>query len=288
MSSIVLKWPDKAKDPYQISAGNLPVDYLTEKTIAASKIGALPKEDIIKALSLNAAVPSPNPFLAGIRSISPAQDYIILERPPTYKMISFTPVAQDASVYDQKEKFLYRIPIPWQVYIIALDHHFNIINLFMFFRKSPLSSASFEDELFYPYFTNFYGDSRVCKASLNSVTRYEPSIQGACIAAYEMIWSSGFNLDVHKTMDHYSASKHWAPLFKVNAYDQHAYSQFYTHLSKMTPQAMCDKPFYPKVNRYLYQYLSPTALNHEAPILRSQSSVISFLSTLYDLIDQKK
>lgn len=286
-TSVLLKWPDKSKDLYEVSIGNLPVDFVSEKAIQTTKIGKLSKEDILKAIGMGTAVPAPDPFIPGIRYISSSQNVVVLERPPTYKMISFTPVVKDEAKYDQIDKYLFRVPIPWQVYLIALDHSFNIINLFMFFRTAPL--ASLNDQLYYPYFPNFYTDSRVCKASLNSIQHYEPTLQGACSAAYNMIWSSGFNLDVHKTLDYYSTNKYWSLLFKTNyATNMNAYSAFYNHLEKMTPQSMCQKPGYPVFNRNLREAMNPDVLAHEAPVTRRQSSVITFASALYDAIEQKK
>lgn len=129
-----------------------------------------------------------------IRYLSPDHSIVFWERPPGYLPFNYTPAAQDRIAADNASKHMLRLPVPWQRYIMLLGQDGQIANLFMFFAKNPIDNLR-NDPLLQAPILNFYANSRLCPASYTSIKSYSHDILGAIEAAYEIVWSSGFNID---------------------------------------------------------------------------------------------
>ena len=131
---------------------------------------------------------------------------IIFERPPRYENIFITPELVD-NINENSDLHTYRIPIPWQVYVIEYSsspHSTYACDVRMFFRNSSLNTL--DDEVYLPPLTNFYIDSSLCRPtydSLEDVDRYPDTINAIINEAYDWIWNSGSNLDLTVTLAQY-------------------------------------------------------------------------------------
>jgi hypothetical protein len=129
-----------------------------------------------------------------IRYLSPDHSIVLWERPPSYVPFNYTQAAQEHIHADKASQYTLRLPIPWQRYVLLLGQDGQIANLFMFFAKSEITSLT-DDPMCQAPILNFYANSRLCPASYTSIKSYSHDILGAIEAAYEMVWSSGFNVD---------------------------------------------------------------------------------------------
>lgn len=136
-----------------------------------------------------------------VRYLSSDRRLIVWERPPTYKTINYTSEYQDNLNVDSPSVNSYRIPIPWQVYVLYLSPEARLANIFMFFRNSQLTNL-FQDPLYMPILPNFYENSRLCQAAFETIQQYDRDILSAINAAYEMVWNSGFNKDTLLAFNH--------------------------------------------------------------------------------------
>lgn len=129
-----------------------------------------------------------------IRYLSPDHSIVLWERPPGYVPFNYTGAMQENLKADSPSKNMLRLPVPWQRYVMLLSQDGQIANLFMFFAKDQIKSLSNDPFLQAPIL-NFYANNRLCPASYTSIKSYSHDILGAIEAAYEMVWSSGFNID---------------------------------------------------------------------------------------------
>lgn len=128
---------------------------------------------------------------------------IIYERPPQFQNIQVIPQTVDNINYDNSDMRMYRLPIPWQLYIctysIYNDRYYpNSVR--MFFMNSSLTNSDINNHrLYLPPLPNFYSSALLCNpmfASMEDVERYENNIAGVIQASYDWIWNSGTNLDL--------------------------------------------------------------------------------------------
>lgn len=130
-----------------------------------------------------------------VRYLSPDHSVMVWERPPKYMSFQFSTVEQRGSGdLDARAMHTMRIPVPWQRYVLLLAKNNTIANLFMFFAKNQLKSLH-NDPLYVAPILNFYQKGRLCPAIYTKIPEYDKSILGAAEAAFESVWSSGFNYD---------------------------------------------------------------------------------------------
>lgn len=79
-----------------------------------------------------------------VRHISTDHNVVVVERPPMYVPIFYTPTGKvDALHIERKDKEKYNIPVPWQVYVVRFNPSLTVGS---YFRPSPLTSL--DDQLF--------------------------------------------------------------------------------------------------------------------------------------------
>lgn len=128
---------------------------------------------------------------------------IIFERPPQYQNIQLIPQVVENIDYDRCHTKLYRLPIPWQVYICSYSiyggrYYPNSIR--MYFMDSSLTGSDISNHRIYlPTLPNFYTSGLLCNpmyASMDDIERYDNNISGVIQASYDWIWNTGTNLDL--------------------------------------------------------------------------------------------
>ncbi|MDA0763714.1 MAG: hypothetical protein O3A39_04695 [Proteobacteria bacterium] len=125
----------------------------------------------------------------------------VFERPPSYQMVQYIP----ASVWDITEKHeptVFRIAIPWQLYIIFYDPiNFYCTSVKMFFMQNSLNST--DQRLFLPPMPNFFTNGMLCRPmfpDMDDVNGYSKDLAGVIASAYDWIWNSGFNHDLSESV----------------------------------------------------------------------------------------
>lgn len=128
---------------------------------------------------------------------------IVFERPPAYQNIQFIPQVLDSINYETSKTHIYRLPIPWTVYMVDYTvycgtYYPNTIR--MYFANNSLQSSDFSNtRLYLPPLCNFYNNSQLCNPlfdSMDEVNRYTNDIAGVINAAYNWIWNTGTNADL--------------------------------------------------------------------------------------------
>jgi len=141
---------------------------------------------------------------------------VVFERPPSYQVIQYA--SQNVSnLDDDTPVYTYRIPIPWQLYIITYNTNTYFCNsVRMLFMNSSLNSP--EQNLYMPPIPNFFTNGLLCRPmydNMEDVDRYSKDLSGVIASAYDWIWNSGFNHDLTENLYHVNRQK--APIeFTVN------------------------------------------------------------------------
>lgn len=133
-----------------------------------------------------------------VRYLSSDRRRLIWERPPGFHTINYSPVPQNKTQASSESKVQYRIPVPWQVYLICFNEDYVINTMYMFFRNSPLIYG--DTTVGYPPLNNFYRDGKLCQAVYDHMPDASNLFQ-MLDNAYNMVWNSGFNEDLHDTID---------------------------------------------------------------------------------------
>lgn len=190
-----------------------------------------------------------------IRYLSADHKIILFERPPTFVTYQMTDQMQEEIPADAKSKRVFRIPIPWQRYIVLLSADNMIANLFMFFAKREIENL-YSDPLCLAPICNFYANGRLCLASYQNQPEYEHSIPGVVDRVLDMVWNSGFNFDTVLALN--TCIKH-IKRFMPFSHDFNALYQFW---SKMPMSEALDLP-YPAVYNSFNHLLETGHLYHE-------------------------
>jgi hypothetical protein len=139
-----------------------------------------------------------------IRYFSPKGGLIVWERPPEYHTISYTPQKQSRLDSNGQSRYTFRIPTPWQIYVISYNKNYLISNLMMFFASSSLKSLA--DDLSWNTVNNFYADNRLCQAVYTEIP-IANNLFEMLSNAYDMVWNSGFNDDLAESIRMAAARK---------------------------------------------------------------------------------
>lgn len=162
-----------------------------------------PFNNFIKSIFEESSVEKSTGILPpGVRYIS--NGYVIYERQPEYKNIFIIPKLVN-EINDSDQSYSFRLPIPWQLYIIqyttVIDDNNNKLyypsNVKLHFMKESLHSI--DQEVYLAPLSNFYTDGMLCRpmfSSMEETERYSKDIAGVIQAAYDWIWNCGSNLDL--------------------------------------------------------------------------------------------
>ena len=144
---------------------------------------------------------------------------VVFERPPSYQVVQYAP--QNVSNLDDDTPIhVYRIPIPWQLYVITYnpnEYYCNTVR--MYFMKSSLQSP--EQTIYMPPIPNFFTNGLLCRPmydSMEDIDGYSKDLSGVIASAYDWIWNSGFNHDL--TENFYHVIRQRAPAEILSIYHQ--------------------------------------------------------------------
>jgi hypothetical protein len=165
---------------------------------------------------------------------------IVFERPPTYQVLQYIPNPV-SEINDDSEPATYRIPIPWQLYVISYDQRTYLTNYVrMFFMNSSLNSP--HQNVFMPTLPNFFTNGLLCRPmyeSMDDVNRYSKDLLGVISSAYDWIWNSGYNHDLTENLNYALKMKSFQQfLDKKFLENQHAYSSYHIRTSPYILQSI--------------------------------------------------
>jgi hypothetical protein len=129
------------------------------------------------------------------------RNFVVYERPPTFKNIFYIPDRVHSSMSTGES--VYRIPIPWQLYIATFNNEYYLDSVRMYFMKSSLTNI--EQELYLAPMPNFYTNSELCRpffGNMEEVERYTKDVPGIISSSYDWIWNNGTNHDLTEAMLH--------------------------------------------------------------------------------------
>jgi len=155
----------------------------------------LPTQDIAKYLS---AVFRPASAPIGllppaVRWLSADRKICIFERPPVMQNVEIIARKRD-NISHGNQKYMYKIPIPWTVYMCFFNADYEPVKLKVYVRNEPLSSM--DDFLYLIPMHNFYYDSSLCNPIWNDFYDGQSTLAMGIDRAYNMVWNSGFNYDL--------------------------------------------------------------------------------------------
>jgi len=128
-----------------------------------------------------------------------SKNYLIFEKPPCYQTIFVTPKTV-SEISDSDEPYVYRLPIPWQVYMVqytSVQDAYYTANVRMHFSNGPILSS--DQNIHMAPLTNLYSSGELCRpmySSMEDIDRYSKDLSGVITSAYDWIWNSGANIDL--------------------------------------------------------------------------------------------
>jgi hypothetical protein len=134
----------------------------------------------------------------GVRAVG--SNYIVFERPPCYQNVFFNKDKVHSEMSDD-DITLFRIPVPWQVYIVVFDTNYYVSQVGMYF--SPTSLTSINQPLYLAPLPNFYTDGSLCRpmfSNIEEIERYPKNLSGVISCAYDWIWNNGTNNDLNEAV----------------------------------------------------------------------------------------
>lgn len=162
---------------------------------------------------------------------------IVFERPPSQQVVQYIP-SPVHSMGDEDEIHTFRIPIPWQLYIITYDPKTYLCNsVRMLFMKSSLNSIN--QRMYMPPLPNFFTNGSLCRpmySEMEDIERYSKDLAGVINSAYDWIWNSGFNHDLTENIYYLRVTKTPVELIDDNTF---RYSDGSNYFRSIGPKAIC-------------------------------------------------
>lgn len=124
---------------------------------------------------------------------------LVFERPPTNKLVEYISVPVDYINEESYERIQsYNLALPWQLYLAEYDPKTMLLTqVHMYFMKESLRDSN--QIMYMPPLPNFYANGTLCRpllANMEDIERYDKSLSGIMVSAYDWIWNSGFNHDL--------------------------------------------------------------------------------------------
>ncbi len=233
-----------------------------------NEIASVPSPDFDKAFADQLPYLPTGVLPPAIRYLSPDHSIVLWERPPGYVPFNYTNSMQEHLNADGGSAQVLRLPIPWQRYVLLLGADGRIANLFMFFAKNQIKNLN-NDAMCQAPILNFYANNRLCPASYTSIKSYSHDILGAIDAAYEIVWSSGFNVDTILAIKNFLShtEKVSNPLTKVGSKDLDKMYKFWVQNTLETVMTWGWNPIYGSFNDFISRsdlYYEYTGKSHDA------------------------
>lgn len=133
----------------------------------------------------------------GVKAIF--SNVVVFERPPTYQNIFYIP--DNVSETMSEKQYVYRVALPWQLYIAVYNSDYYLTSVYMYFMDAPLTSV--DQNLYAPTIPNFYANGLLCRpnfSSMDDVERYTKDVSGIIHSAFDWVWNNGTNHDLTESM----------------------------------------------------------------------------------------
>lgn len=131
---------------------------------------------------------------AAVRYISNSKNLIVFERPPMIMPLTYIPTKLEVTESYARKAQTYELPIPWTVYVVALDERCDPIHTNVYMRGSSITSMS--DAVYALPLPNFYYDSSMCPPITNKYEDHPITLAHAVAETYNRVWDSGWNFDL--------------------------------------------------------------------------------------------
>lgn len=156
-------------------------------------IGTTTVEDLDTSFAFNNPLFDTQIIPPAVRWMSSDSRILLWERPPCFVPFLISHKYQRQLDADEAPQKTFRLAIPWQRYIVALNSEAFPCMVVMSFHNDQMRSL--DEPLTLPPFPNFYQDGHLCLASYNNYPIGRNTIQDAINATYNIVWGSGFNHD---------------------------------------------------------------------------------------------
>ncbi len=182
--------------PYQ---SQVDISFSYNEGLNWSQILGVPIEKFEKIFSKTSKFRTMETLPPAIRWVAKDRSMFLWERRPFYATYKYTPALQGNIRADADAKYQYRLPIPWQRYFVCLRPNGTVHHVRMFFANDQIRSLD-NDPMCIAPLLNFYNDGSLCLAAYTNPPRYPATIEGAMSSCYDLIWNSGFNLDLYRAV----------------------------------------------------------------------------------------
>lgn len=133
---------------------------------------------------------------------------VIYQKPPSYQNLFFIPLVVE-SINSSSEEFLYRLPLPWQVYVFTYNFYLDenniknyyVNNVYMYFSNTCITSV--DQPVYLPPLPNFWTNGMLCRPmhdDIQDTTPFTNDISGLIALSYDWIWNSGTNADLTESI----------------------------------------------------------------------------------------
>jgi hypothetical protein len=133
----------------------------------------------------------------GVKAIF--SNVVVFERPPAYQNIFYIPDTVSERMSEEVE--VYRVALPWQLYIAVYNSDYYLSNVHMYFMDGPLTSV--DQNIYAPHIPNFFANGLLCRPNFDSmeeIERYSKDIAGIVHSAFDWVWNNGTNHDLTESM----------------------------------------------------------------------------------------
>lgn len=154
----------------------------------------------------------PNKNVLGIRTEKNGEittHHVLLQYDPRIRNIKHEKYVEecddDGDYYETKEIKEYKIPVPWNVFIIKVSEimgQFSIDAGWVFFTKEPIKDL--KTTLYGVPLNNVYTDGTICWGDNPLEYNPENSIADFAERAVELFWNSYFNEDYDESRHHFT------------------------------------------------------------------------------------
>lgn len=163
---------------------------------------------------------------AAVRYMDLSRGLVLFERPPCYMPVHFSNIPQGGLMAGDPSAFVFTLPLPWQRYVFFFAPNGLPTKVWLFFAQNQITSLD-KDPMSFAPLPNLYEDSSVCLPVFDHVDVEEFDLLSAISNAYNVIWKSGFNMDIIKGYQHWLAgvSHNHNPIAKIRV--SNGLDQFY-------------------------------------------------------------
>lgn len=169
----------------------------------------LPHKDVIDTLREHTGRSS-GVIPPAVRWISADMHGVVFERPPHEVLVSYYGGTRSVASKMTEQQFI--LSLPWTVYGIRFDEHYNPSVIYVYAMKDGIAAPGLygvgKRYLHLLPITNCYGSGQFCLPAYTEVFDERPkTLSEGIVLAYESVWGSNFNLDLYECLTQMYAQK---------------------------------------------------------------------------------